>query len=96
MTAIQKKIPIEDLLFPHWVREGPRNTFDVWHSNPLKTPYFVASFPSHGEAIAHAKHLNALYREERDAQIAARIEAEMNAPSRLHGLKTFLARLVGT
>lgn len=67
MTAIQRKVPIANVLFPHWVREGPRNTFDVWHRNPLKQPYFVASFQSHDEAIAYAKHLNALYREESDA-----------------------------
>lgn len=90
MTAIQRKIPIEDLLFPHWVREGPRNTFDVWHRNPLKQPYFVASFQSHDEAITHAKHLNALYREERDAIYR---EAQRDPP-RPVGVLAFVRRFL--
>lgn len=84
------------MLFPHYHRVRDDGLWEVWHSNPLKTPYIVAHFSNEAEALAHAKHLNALYREERDAQIAARIEAEMNAPSRLRRLRTFLVRLLGT
>lgn len=90
---MRTRIPREDLLFPYYHRIRDDGLWNVWNSNPLKTPYIVACFSSESEALAHAKDLNALYRAESDAQIAARIQAET---SWLHRLRTFLVRLLGT
>lgn len=64
---MRTRIPREDLLFPYYHRIRDDGLWNVWHSNPLKTPYIVACFSSESEALAHAKDLNALYRAESDA-----------------------------
>lgn len=66
---MRTQIPREDMLFPHYHRIRDDGLWNVWHSNPLKTPYIVARFSNEAEALAHAKHLNALYRAEIDASV---------------------------
>lgn len=71
MAYMRTRIPKKDLLFPYYHRIRDDGLWNVWNSNPLKTPYIVACFSSESEALAHAKHLNALYREESDATCQA-------------------------
>lgn len=80
----------KETFFPYYRQARGNGLWDVWHSNPFKTPYVVTTFSTEAEALAHVRHLNALYRAESDAKIAARIQAEMNAPSWLQRLRTFL------